>query len=55
MWGSRVGSMQRKPPVCRPESRKNSDVIQETKEVRLARVRHMFISCVEYSGYFLPL
>lgn len=55
MWGSRVGSVQRKQPVCRPESQKNSGVIQETKEVSLTRVRHMCISCVECSGYFLPL
>lgn len=30
--------MQRKQPVCRPESQKNSDVVQETKEVSLTRV-----------------
>lgn len=55
MWGPRVGSMQRKQPVSRPEWRKNSAVVQETKEVSLARVRQMFISRVQYSGYFLPL
>lgn len=26
---------------------------RKQKEVSMARVRHMFISCAEYSGYFL--
>lgn len=45
-------STQEEKAVWRPEEEKKSYMVREAKEISMARVRHIFISCVEIVAIF---